>query len=249
MLEHVVGDDRRQEVVEHNPLVVEANLALNLSERQLRPVVGELVVEPQHQPLKLGNDHVLVVARIADDRAGLGCRVGSLGRAARHVVRGHRGAQRAASELVAEQELPAVGVQVRLVVGAAAVDAVEIEPRCAEVDQRIGIVLALEAAGGVERQIVVDELPEVGVQRGNPALLAIGSVLGHVLVGDHRRAELRQRRLGLRVIGSEIRGWQGAEHAPEPPVEELRAWCQREAAYACPVRCACHLSISLCRAQ
>jgi hypothetical protein len=51
--------------VQHEPLVVEADLALDLLERQLRVRVGDLVVEAQEQPLELGDDDVLVVARIA----------------------------------------------------------------------------------------------------------------------------------------------------------------------------------------
>ena len=97
--------------------------------------------------------------------------------AARQVVRVQGLSQRVSGEHVAELEQPAVGVQVRLVVRASSIDAVEVESRRPEVDQRVGIVLALEARGRVECQVVVDELAEIGVRRRDPALLVVGTVL------------------------------------------------------------------------
>jgi hypothetical protein len=54
----------------------------------------------------------------------------------------------------------AVGpVQVRLIAGAAAVNVVQIETRRPKVFERLGIVLPVQAADWVKRQIVIDELP------------------------------------------------------------------------------------------
>ena len=69
--EHVVVDDRRQKVVQHDPLIVEAHLALHHGERPVRVSVGDFVVKPVEQPLQLRDDDVFVVAWIADDGAPL----------------------------------------------------------------------------------------------------------------------------------------------------------------------------------
>src|SRR6478609_6512831 len=60
-----------------------------------------------------------------------------------------------------------VVVQVRLIVRAAAVDRVEIEAWRAKIFQRIRVVLLLQRAVRIERQIVIDELTEVGVSSRN----------------------------------------------------------------------------------
>src|SRR6476620_7215976 len=65
--------DTPEKVVQDHPLVMEPHLLLNLLERQDRGVSPEIVVEPEHESLELGHDHVLVVARIADDRALVPC--------------------------------------------------------------------------------------------------------------------------------------------------------------------------------
>ncbi len=119
----------------------------------------DLVVEPVEQSLQLRNDHVLVVARVSDDGAALQ-RAGDA--AARQIAgRRVRGRARQGS---AKQKRPGVLVQVRLVVGAAAIHTVEIESRRAEVDERVRIVLPLQAAGGIEREVVIDELAQVCIR-------------------------------------------------------------------------------------
>ncbi len=60
----------------------------------------------------------------------------------------------------------------RLVERSTAVDAVEIEPRRPEVDQPVGIVAALQLAGGVECDVMVDELAEVDVAGGHALVVA-----------------------------------------------------------------------------
>jgi hypothetical protein len=67
-------DQPRQELVEHDPLVVPAHDGLRLLEPPHRRIgrVGDLVdhpvVELQEQEVQLRDDGVLVVARIADQR-------------------------------------------------------------------------------------------------------------------------------------------------------------------------------------
>ena len=50
----------------HHVLVVETDNLLQFVERKLRIFGNDPIVETMKQTLKLGNDHVLVVARIAD---------------------------------------------------------------------------------------------------------------------------------------------------------------------------------------
>ena len=80
-------------------------------------------------------------------------------------------------------------VQVRLVVGAAAVHAIEIESRSPEVDERVRIVLPLQAARGIERQVVIDELAQICIRCWDTALLGIGSVLRRIRIGGHLGGE------------------------------------------------------------
>lgn len=54
-------------------------------------------------------------------------------------------------------------VQVGLITGAAAVHRIQVESRGAEVVQRVGIVAAGEAGRRIEGDVVVEELPQVGV--------------------------------------------------------------------------------------
>src|SRR6202011_4175578 len=61
------------------------------------------------------------------------------------------------------KECSAIFIEVRLVIRSAAIDIVEIEPRRPEILQCIWVVLSLQAARGIEREIVIDELTEVGV--------------------------------------------------------------------------------------
>jgi hypothetical protein len=156
--------------------------------------VGEqAVVEQEEGELELPDDDVLVVAGIADQGAPV--------RVPRQVL------------LVAalgrpDQERVAV-VHVRLVVAPAAVDAVEVEDRRAEVRQRVGVVLAGQARDGVEGQVVVDELPEVGYPC-RQRLRIVGLRL------DHASGQLVEE-LVLGLVGGQV-----AEHAPEAAERQRR---------------------------
>ena len=146
--------------------------------------VGDAVVEAHHRRLELRHDHVFIVSRVADQGAFL--------RVALKVARpGVLGVSR---KVAPEKEPDAIrGIKVRLVVGPSAVDVIEVEPWRAEIDKTLGVVLPLEAARGVEGQIVVDELSEVSVA-GRDAevlfiiILRLGRglvlVLGHHGVGQ-----------------------------------------------------------------
>ncbi len=123
-------------------------------ERRARSLqrIDDLVVKVQKHRLQLADDVVLVVARVADQRATvdvaweLTLAFGLIG-------------------VAPEQEAVAlvVLIQIRLVIGTAAVQGVQIEAWRAEIFRGIRIVLLLQGAIRIEGEIVIDELPEVGV--------------------------------------------------------------------------------------
>jgi len=84
----------------------------------------------------------------------------------------------AAVKRIAEQERIAVIVEVRLVCRPSAIDIIQIECRTAEVYQCVGIVLLLQAARRIKRQIVIDELAEIGIKGWYSAFLVVLADLG-----------------------------------------------------------------------
>ena len=140
---------------------LEGGLAADGGGSHRRDEVDDLVVELQHRQLPLADERVLVVAGIADQGGVL-----DVSRKVVFVV------------VAADQHLHPLRrlvVQEGVVGGPAAVDAVEVEAGAAEVGQRIRVVLPVEAGGSVEGDVVVDELPEVGVAGGNLGLSKAGS--------------------------------------------------------------------------
>src|SRR6266581_6808364 len=64
-------------------------------------------------------------------------------------------------------------IQIWLVIGTAAIHAVQIETRSAVVHQTIWVVLPLQAAYGIKCQIMIDELTEIGVSGADGRVLLI----------------------------------------------------------------------------
>lgn len=101
----VTVDDARKEVVRDRPLVMPADPALRLLEQVVTGEPGlredllhHSIVEPQKRGVQLGDDEVLVVARIADDGPALAV--------ARHVRPGERRLRRVVrvGDVLTEQE-------------------------------------------------------------------------------------------------------------------------------------------------
>src|SRR5262252_8983650 len=119
--------------------------------------------------MQLRHNDILVVARITNQRARRRCTI-------TREVDGMRIAS--AADRSAEQEaLAIVLVEIRLIAGTSTVDAIQVEGRCAEIDQRVRIALLLEAALRTKRQVVVDELAEIGIQSRDPALFLVRAVV------------------------------------------------------------------------
>src|SRR5262249_28902740 len=62
-------DHRGQEIIEHDPLVMEAHFPLHLLETPAGIGFSDSIMKPEKEALKLRNDYVLVVSGVADDRA------------------------------------------------------------------------------------------------------------------------------------------------------------------------------------
>jgi hypothetical protein len=206
-------DQRREEVIDHDPLVVPAHQVANGREVGVGHRSDDGVVEAQHRGLQLGDDAVLVVAGVADEGASVG--------AARHVdgVRVAVVARHGVAQLH-----PHPVVEVGLVVGAAAVETVEVEPRCPEAHQVLQLLRVEPLAqrrGRVEGQVMVDELAEVGVGGRDPAvLLGVGRIgrLGcrwHVGACGHCQGERAQVVFVVRLVRL------GVEEPGEPPLHRL----------------------------
>ena len=170
-----------------HPLVVLDHLAAGAGEALRGGHVAELrddaVVEPDEREVGLGDDQVLVVARVGDRRE-LAIRVA-------REVEALAGLERRPAEALGAAHLqPPAVVLVELlrarVAGTGAVERVEVEARGAALAQ-LGRrdVLAERDLRPVEREVVVDELPEVGVAGRDRRVRAAGL--------RHRLGELAPR--------------------------------------------------------
>src|SRR5829696_2470509 len=198
VIDHRVANHPAQEVVHDDPLVVPADQPLGLFEQVVagqrrggRHVVDNLVVELQHGQVQLGDQQVLVVAGIAEQRPAEEhlLAIALAGFVAGQVRAGPALLARDHAHILAElQSGDAAGlfVQVWLVAGAAAIDRVQIEPGGAEVVQGVGVVLALKAGHRIKGDVVIDELTQIGVPGGN-----VGVLRRRPTPGNHSLGQLR----------------------------------------------------------
>ena len=218
--------------MDHEPLVVPAHGLSDVVEplRSGRLLGPHRVVELQEQGVDLGDQLVLVVARVADD-----------GPAVRVADQVRSPLAEAGGRLVGpEVERAVIGVlvEVGLVVWTAAVEAVQVEPRRAEVDLGARVEHALGDRRRVERQVVVDELAEIGVAAGDGDVLVLGFGFGErrTCVGVHHRPGERDQRslrprksvLGVRPVDRDLQlGKQPIELATRQGVLVEVADCAR----------------------
>ena len=92
---------------------------------------------------------------------------------------------------------------------------------------RPGIVLLLEAASGIEGEIVVDELTEISVESWRSAFLVVLTVLGSVGSIGHGVAQVGEDIVEISFfISTEIGSRQRAEHAAEASLKQQGAFCR-----------------------
>ena len=179
---------------------MEPHSLLYLREAPLRVIGYHAVVESLHESLKLGNNDVLVIARITNQRS-----CGSL-RVPLQPMCPAVDLRRTGERFAEDEVLSIVLIHVGLVVRPSSVEVVEIELWCPEVHQRVRIVLLLQAARWIKGKIVVDELAEVGEGGRDTTFFAVGSVFGirGISHRDHCLCELFQGSQGFRVGIAEV---------------------------------------------
>ena len=222
-------------VVQHDPLIVPGGDPARFGEDIGRRVgaarqhVADLVVELEHREMRLRHQKVLVVAMIADEREPL--------RAARQIV---AEIALAGVEILADQQLRPVlvaggriaRIEMRAAVRPEAVDAIEVDRRGAEILDAERIVRLVAERGQIKRDVVVDELAEIG-EPGRDVRIVAGrdrreccrSWLGERFelgVGDLERRQHREHpaeHAGVLVAGQlrrAVRGWHGARRRRVP---------------------------------
>ena len=67
--QHFLGNNRGQEIIQDDPLIMKAYLSLHSGKRPVRVVRRNLVMEAVKYPLELRDDHILVIAGVTDNRA------------------------------------------------------------------------------------------------------------------------------------------------------------------------------------
>ena len=161
-----VADDLRQEVVDHDPLVVPAHHPLRLLEAASSPLSAgsprargrRPVVEPDEQQVQLRDDQVLVVARVADQRPAL--------LVARQVVDSAPVAPRCGRRAASRPRGLRLPSSRRGTAGPSGPSRRASRGRsaaCGSSTSASGSLSPLELRRRVEGDVVVDELPEVRV--------------------------------------------------------------------------------------
>ena len=80
-------------------------------------------------------------------------------------------------QLPSENEESPIFVKIGLIVRPTTIHIIQVETRGAEINQCVGIVLPLQAAGGIKGEIMINELTEVGIERRYPAFFGIGAYI------------------------------------------------------------------------
>src|SRR5215467_3256344 len=105
------------------------------------------------ESLELRDDRVFIIPGVPDE-----------GATRRSVVSDKvRSVGVAQCEWIAPQKGSVTGVEIRLVIGAAAVNIVQIERRGAKVGQGVRIILFLQRTDGIKCYVMVDELAQIRV--------------------------------------------------------------------------------------
>src|SRR5680860_567665 len=196
---------------------------------QSRSSAASDVYKRQELQLQLADDDVLLLGSVADQGDAIG-----IVRQVELIRFGDAAEQHPPRPLLVFRRLL---IEKGLVVRALAVDVVEVVTRGAEVVQRVGVVVTQQRGGGIESDVVIDELAEVGVAGGNPGVVtfvrfgwtrAPASALAVADLAwlqwiDHRRRQGLQRLFRLLPTGGVLRRIEIAKQASKTPVMKARA--------------------------
>ena len=186
--------------MDHGPLVVPPGQPVGGLEHPFRAdalrsrVVDDPVVELGDGLVELDDDQVLVIAPFRDDRPAV-----AVPRHVQDTVHVRRQPQ-----LVPVGRIVELGVLCR----PPRVDRIEVVARRPEVDGRVGVRLLQIERRGVQRDVVVDELPDEGEPGEQTWARGEKHVAGVRL--DHRPRQAVQQVVGRRERGKLL------EHRPEP---------------------------------
>ena len=185
--------------MQHHPLVMPGYDLTRLREdlagrhARRRKLIADLVMKFEHRQMRLCDDKIFVIAMIADQCEAFRAARQIIARGARHTAERHADglanqkfrAGRLAVGLagIARVELPAA-------VRTEAVDTVEIQRRRAEILDGGRICLLVAEGSQIQRDVVVDELSEIGEPCGNRRVVAGRIVRTGVL---HRVGKFLQR--------------------------------------------------------
>ena len=142
-MEDCGGDQSGEEIVDQHPLIVESDMPLNGFKRHARVVVHEAIMKAQKETLELADKDVFIIAGVTDNGAGES-RLRRIFAVTREI--GRRGdGWCPAREGFSEKELRRLTgiVKVGLILRAAAINIIQVEPWSPEVDQAIDVVLLL----------------------------------------------------------------------------------------------------------
>jgi hypothetical protein len=128
-----------------------------------------------------------------------------------------------------QQVGPILLIQEGLLVGSSTVEGIKIKAGRAEVDEGIGVVLTGEDRGRVERQVMVDELPEVREARGDVGVVE-AVLLPRLGWGLHHL-----RRQILEGLVGRQEGSQAGKEPSEAPLERRGAGDRVEASKGFPM--------------
>src|SRR5215472_13570428 len=184
-IQHTSFHNSRKKIVKYYVLVMETYELLYVLKLRIWMVLYHAIVKTMEKPLELGNDSVLVVARITYQRA-------SGRRIITRQVCGSYVRLSGADRFPTQKGRSLFVVHIGLIIRPTAINVVEIQSGRSKIGQRIGVILRLQAAGRIESDVVVDKLAEVGVQRRNGAFFRILPISRGIKCRSHRLPKLCQ---------------------------------------------------------
>src|ERR1700730_1066812 len=154
--------------MEHYPLIMPAHHTLDRGNVGVWIQIDHAVVKPEENSLQLGDDDIFIIAGISNDGPLVsGIRIISLN--IPYIL-----IQVAVYKTASEHKFFTIlFIEVGLVIRSASIDIVQIKFWCAKVNQRIRVILLLEAARRIKSKVVVDKLAQIGISRSDSLIFFI----------------------------------------------------------------------------